>query len=399
MENVFDRTELHLNLLRKEVEETFGRRISSSRDCNLLSEEIYSKTSFTINPNTLRRLFGLVKANHPPSGGTVTILANYCGFKSLEELAVSKKRTEKINGGDHQSDDILNYLISLFITTPVKGYHNETFLAFVKHTIQFVQLDQNMFDRFHRAIAKTKNGQDFYFEQFINLDALSTYYGDGLRYYLAEKKTAEAQIFGHALLCLRGWLMDDAEEVEKHYEIVMHQKLNRSIHPFVCGRYYVTQLLYRDIKGIETENLLISARHTHASLKPDIDRFFGFPSFEYVIAPGLLLTGHFDEALYYINYALKQYPDKQSFIQEGFYQGLEQLKALTLVKNGKKAEAEKIYQQIKPSAFYFLTKKTLTIMYLILTQLLNKNHEKSDQQLMELIEQTEFKKLLDILKK
>lgn len=399
MENIFERTKIHLNLLRKEVEETFGKRIGSSRDCNLLSEEIYSRTSFTINPNTLRRLFGLVKADHPPSSGTVTILANYCGFKSLDELSAVKNRIYSNNGGDHQSDDVLNYIISLFATTPTKGYHNETFFTFVKHTIQFLQLDERMFDRFHRAIAKTKNGQDFYFEQFINLDALSTYYGDGLRYYLAEKKTTEAQIFGHSLLCLRGWLTDNAMEVEEHFQNVMQYQLTKASHPFVSGRFFVTQLLHSSFKGLQTETLLVNTRQMHSALKLETDRFRDFPCFEYVIAPALLMTGHFDEALYYINYALEHYPERRASIEEGLYQTFDLLKALTLIKNGKRIEAENLYQQIRPSTFYFLTKKTNIIMYLILTKYLNRSNAKSDQQLMDLIEQTGFKKLLEILKR
>src|SRR5262245_47913821 len=72
--------------LKKELENSFGRKIASSRDCNQMVEDIYQKTGETINANTLRRFFGLVKADYPPSSSTLTILSKYCGFNSLEEI-------------------------------------------------------------------------------------------------------------------------------------------------------------------------------------------------------------------------------------------------------------------------------------------------------------------------
>ena len=75
-----------VRLLKSEVEETFGRRIISSRDCIHLSEEVYFKSGYRINHNTLRRFYGLVKADYPPSTSTLTIISKYCGFNSLEEV-------------------------------------------------------------------------------------------------------------------------------------------------------------------------------------------------------------------------------------------------------------------------------------------------------------------------
>src|SRR5438270_7415853 len=75
-----------ISKLKHEVEETFGRRIISSRDCIQLSEDIYFKAGDLINPNTLRRLYGLVKAEYPASTSTLSLLAKYCGFNSLDDI-------------------------------------------------------------------------------------------------------------------------------------------------------------------------------------------------------------------------------------------------------------------------------------------------------------------------
>ena len=395
MENLYTRKEERSEVVLKEVEDIFGRRIRSSRDCILLSEEIFSKTAFKINENTLRRFFGLVKADYPPSESTLNILSRYCGFESFDELHASSI-SRKNAGEDQNAATILNFLISIFRIIPTKDYNDETFLALVKHTIQFLNRHPELSDKFQKAIAKTKNGQEFYFEQFINIDGLNSFYGEGLRYYLLEKKTPEAQIFGHALLCLRGWLSDKASEVKQHYEAVMEQRLNKSIHPFVCGRYFATQLYYANINDLDIERILIEAHYFHATLRDGSNNYRLFPAFEYVISSALLVTEHYDEALYYINYALKNYPEKHSYVEEGFYIDIDLIKALVLVKNDKKMEAEKIYNQIKPSKFYFLTRKINMIMYLFLSKYLKKGNGKLDQQLKDLITITGFIRLLKI---
>jgi hypothetical protein len=72
-------------LIRNEMEHVFGRTIVSSRDCIQLSHDVFQKTRCQLNPNTLRRFFGLVKATYPPSHSTLTIL-----FYLLQAIACYK---------------------------------------------------------------------------------------------------------------------------------------------------------------------------------------------------------------------------------------------------------------------------------------------------------------------
>ena len=89
-------SEIH-NIIVHEVVRTFGRQIVSSRDCIQLSEDIFEKTRDQVSPNTLRRIFGLVKADYPPSYGTCQILMRYCGFTTVEEL-VKFRQTQSGDG-------------------------------------------------------------------------------------------------------------------------------------------------------------------------------------------------------------------------------------------------------------------------------------------------------------
>src|SRR4030095_11742629 len=110
---------------------------------------------------------------------------------------------------DGEKRSFLRYLVTIFTATQVRDGNDETYFSLVKHTINFLAQHQDLAQKFQRAIVKTRNGQDFYFEQFVNIDKLNSFYGEGLRYYLNERKTQEGQLFGNSLLCLRDWLSKD----------------------------------------------------------------------------------------------------------------------------------------------------------------------------------------------
>jgi hypothetical protein len=379
-------------VLIEEIEETFGKRVSTSRDCIQLSEDIYFKTSYTINPNTLRRCFGLVKADYPPSSGTLNILSRYCGFDSFEEMLSLRKA--RAAGNITQAKAVHDYIVALFKATPVRQSNDETFLGLVRQTIQFLQQYPELIDKIQRSISRTKNGQDYYFEQFVHIDKLNGHYGEGLRYYLNEKKTPEAQVFGHSILCLRAWLSNDGPALKKHFSEVVKIKPTKGFHPFICGRYYAAHLFFADENGLDPERILMDAHNAHASLKPTEDIYRNFPCFEYVFAIALTITKHFQEALYYIDYAQKHYPGKHASIDPGFYKTMQLTKALCLFMTGERKGAEKFYAQIRPAQFYFLTRKINTILYVILEVYLRKNTTTAEEQLAELVRQTGFTRFL-----
>src|SRR5436305_1205442 len=268
------KTEL-ITLIRSEIEQTFGRRVVSAGDCIQLSEEIYFKTSSRINSNTLRRFFGLVKAPFLPSAATLNILAKYCGFESIDDIysvKIEKKETALVS-----DNGVLNYLISIFRSTRVKDENDETFFSLVKQTIQYIQNYPSLADKFQRAIAKTKNGQEYYFEQFVNIDKLNSFYGDGLRYYMAEKKTNYAQIFGHSVLCLRYWLTSEKEYLKKNYESLIAFKVQPSLHPVILGRYFASLLFYNDKFHVDQERLSIDVRNIYSVLQPTSDKYRNIP--------------------------------------------------------------------------------------------------------------------------
>jgi hypothetical protein len=171
-----------LPALRKELENSFGRRVLSSRDCLQMVDDIYQKTGYTINTNTLRRFFGLVRTNYSASPSTLSIFLKYCGFNSLDEL---EKISSGINtDGTINSEEVHHYLVALFKNLALEEDNNSSIESLVQQTIIFLERNPSLIDRFQREIATSPAGQYHYFERSVNMDRLNNYYGNGLRYIM-----------------------------------------------------------------------------------------------------------------------------------------------------------------------------------------------------------------------
>lgn len=380
-------------LLQKEIVDSFGRSINTARDCQLLSQDIFERCSEQISANTLRRFFGLVSTNFQPSESTLIILCRYCGFNSIEELTAHREQDNEMSFSGPDPEALLFYLVSFFKNVPAQNYNDETFLQVVRNTIMFLKRYPALRNRFQRAIAKTKNGQEFYFEQFVNLDELNGFYGEGLRYYLLEKRIDSAQIFGYGLLIVRAWLTEDSSALANCYTRMIQFSLQEDTHPFVGGRYFAAHLFYAEGTGANTQSILKQAADWHSKLTPRDGSYRQFPGFEFVFSFALLLTGYVEEALYYINHGKKHYPTKLSYLDEGYYQCFHLIEACCLVLTGKRQAAEIIYSKISPSRFYFLRRKTDMILFLHLEKMLRKKVLDFEKRLEELIEETGFKRL------
>ena len=121
--------------LKKEIARIFGQHIITAKECLMLSEDIYSKTSSLLSFNTLRRFFGLVKTKYPPSKATLRILSIYCGHNSIEDLEKHLETTAP-KDGIKKNETLFNYVVTVFKNTPVNDVHDETFNTYISKVIQ-----------------------------------------------------------------------------------------------------------------------------------------------------------------------------------------------------------------------------------------------------------------------
>ncbi|MFI5130355.1 MAG: hypothetical protein ACHQFX_10205 [Chitinophagales bacterium] len=291
-----------LSSLKKELEESFGRRIVSSRDCIQMVEDIYRKTGETVNANTLRRFFGLVKADYPASSSTLTILSKYCGFNSIDEIG---QLSSKDNADDDvNKEEVLRYMVSLFKNTQVSGDEDRTFYPIIEQTIVFLERNPSLIDKFQREIAKTTTGQYYYYEKLPNIDRLNGYFGDGLRHYLRAKNTEEGKVFAHAIQVFRYWLVKNNDLLFHHMSEIPQPDITPNFPAHILGRLIAARLYYANVKEDSIGAILADAKRHHGAIMASReDSPFSFPDFELIICEALLLTGNYEEGSEYIWYA------------------------------------------------------------------------------------------------
>ncbi|HTE28583.1 hypothetical protein [Flavitalea sp.] len=385
-------SEQSLRLIKEEVERIFGRKILTASDCQYLSNDIYKQTKQKLSLNTLRRFFHLMKSKYQPSSFTLNLLSKYCGFSSLDDLVNHKEQVYKNHV--NSDPDLLNFLILLFRDFNTRGIDDTTYINLIHEIINNLEKWPHVIDEFQSQIAKTANGQFFYYEQSVNIDNLNGYYGDGLRYYLHERKDAPAQIFGHSLLCFRSWLSNQKDEVYNHCQELIQYSINETIHPSICGRYFASHLYQAEIYDYDFEPILSAAREYYLDTKYSKDIRYGFPYFEFILSETLILTQQYDEALFYIIEAIKKRNNYvPPYVDLKLFESIYLFHAIALKNTGRAEKAKEMFEMISVNNFYFLSKKFNMLLYLLQKQSLHKNDFLKGQ-LDYLIKQTGFIKLV-----
>lgn len=383
--------------LKSEVERIYGKQIVTYSDCLTLSKEITLRTGFRLNVNTLRRFFGLVQAVYPPSVTTLDILSRFCGFQSFENYrAIQNTQT---GADDVQSSPFLHYADLLFSRAAATTYTDPTWTGIVRETILFLEKHPSLIDTFQRNIARTRIGQDIFFEQFVNLDQLNGNFGAGLRYYLAGKNTREGRLFTHALLCLRYYLANDCTNLARHYHELLQDTIDERVHPFLAARFFAAQLFFHHESPADIFRIVTAARECFRHLLPSRDIYQAFPCFELFMAEALVLTRQPLEALFYIQESRKKrtdyYPpavDRNLFSPFDLYEAA----AFAMLKEEDKAK--KSFRRVNPMEFYFLSRQFHNIIYLSVENLLFLTKAKTNRpQIANLIGQTGFLRLQEFL--
>jgi len=353
-------------------------------------EDIYHKTGETVNANTLRRFFGLVKADYPASSSTLTILSKYCGFNSLDEI--EHLSFKDISEADVNKEEVLRYMVSLFKNTQVSGDEDRAFYPVVEQTIVFLERNPSLIDRFQREIAKTSTGQYYYYEKLPNIDRLNNYYGDGLRYYLRAKNTEQGKVFAHSMQVFRYWLTKNTERLSHHMGEIPQPDITPNFPAHILGRLIAAKLYYANVTENSIGTILADAkRHHGAIMARREDSPFSFPDFELIICEALLLTGNYEEGAEYIWYA-KNFLAVSGQDKNTLFNLWEDFANFRKDPHYKKKKNDPHHQELH----YAFSKKYTTIV-----RLLSGNNAKNikmaqNQQLSDLIKETGYKKLLSL---
>ncbi len=382
----------NIDLLKEEVEKTFGRKILFSADCIYLQNHILKHLQFTLSFNTLRRFFKLMESKHQQSAYTLDVLSNYCGFSSFNQFVASKQQSQSANK-EHQNSALAHYLVKIFKNIEVKNTNDSIYLELVGQTIQFLEHQPFDFDQFQREIARTENGQKIYFEKFVHIDKLNAYYGAGLHYYLRECPSKDAQVFGHATLCLGCWLSENGAGLEEHYKEMALHRVDRTTPANIAGSFFGAKIFYAHAFNRPQGPTLAEARQYYSLIKSPRENFSSAYLFAKHLSEALVLTRQYEEAAYYIEEALKTRKNNHFLESElVMFEAIKLFNVFVKIHLEGSCKAKELLLSIDPNNFYFLHKRYMTILYLSLRQTIQKNTH-TQEQLENLIKETGFTRL------
>ena len=118
-----------IQLLKDEIQNKFGEKISYASTCQVLSEQIGHSTQRRVSVSTLKRFFGVINSPFAPSKYTLDTLANYLQFDNWQEFINSFEKAKHQFSQQEQWDD-LKIRANIITDVSLKSIKNKIGLRF-----------------------------------------------------------------------------------------------------------------------------------------------------------------------------------------------------------------------------------------------------------------------------
>jgi hypothetical protein len=268
-----------LSLLKYEIERQFGMQINSAADCDLLSDDVYKRTSQIVSSQTFRRLFNLIKSKSLTSRATADILANYCGYSTVEQLFFKQMDFETSQEEKSQEAEIYKAFFEVEVKAISKGELNIVYEKAIGSILKKVFNDKALYDALMPLVATNPTAHIYLFERFPYISGFGLGFASGYTLYLKHKVHVEAQVFGNAMLFLAAVLTNEHALAKAYYDRICLINIATIRHPFVIARYLGTRLLYYHITNNEHCKLkMIDLITDRLKTSPNVN-YHGFHSF------------------------------------------------------------------------------------------------------------------------
>lgn len=307
----------HRATLTKLVHQVFGKPLTHSFECELLSKDIEKVTNNYISPQTLRRTFGFLDSDFSPSVKTLNILSQYVGFPNwysvMEHAGQSTYTPLQL---DQEANLYLDFYQINVKTEADMNYHNAC------RNIAFrILFNPALLSKLSSSLARNPVSQIYFFERFPFIDGLRSEYKRSVQLYL-QKKTDEAQVFGNSLLLLAAFLGGKSKEVKNYCEKINQTGIREAMHPFIVARIIGSNILKRISFNESIHNWLEEAQKWNLYfLHKGSYTFWHYPYFQHMMSDYLNLAGMFKES----NGILRavQQTNKNYEIEKGYEEALE----------------------------------------------------------------------------
>ena len=278
---VFIQDKKVMERFRTAVQDSIPYSLNINKNISNFAQQISLKTRNTISESTLKRLF-LYPDSTTPSLYTLDTVCKTIGFASWNDFLEKDKQITDFehleiiaNIRQEGYQDFIEFkeIITRFAQT---SYRFSVTLALVQAAVKKSDFDTllQLFDlpcifdiKFHdrpyfyfiqdlglilRGVnfieklvpyyAKNPIAQQAYIERFVDLEYLNGYYGIMMELYHQHKKTQEAQLFYHVLMCMRD--VENGVLKSLHYDYLIHFRETEPIHSFPKMRRLALLVIY-----------------------------------------------------------------------------------------------------------------------------------------------------------
>jgi len=253
------RKEILMNTFFEVVQNSVPFSLKINKNLKKFSALIFAKTNEAISVSTLKRLF-IYNDKTAPSRYTLDLVCRTVGYKDWTDFVESQVQISDFNyrevltcinnTGYHNFEEFIK-LSTMFTYS---DYQYDIILALLRVAVQRYDMevlthlfDLHVFDvevnylppQYYFAqemglifrnsdviidlipfYAKNPVAQRWYIERFVDEDHLNGYYGDLLTQYHLHKKTPEAQLFYHSMMCVRD--IQNGVYKSEHFDYMIH---------------------------------------------------------------------------------------------------------------------------------------------------------------------------------
>ena len=298
--------------LKEAVVKRYGKPLTHSFECELLSKEIEKVTKIYISPQTLRRLFGFLNAEFSPSVRTLNNLSLYAGFDDFHGFINNTNETafQPLTINEEAS------LYLEFYNLEMKPEADMNFHNACRGIAWRIVNSTSLLTKLAPALSENKVSQIYFFERFPYIDGLCSDYLNSFKLY-QKKKGNEAQLFSNTLLFFSAFMSGNHSEFSNHIKQINKVALTESIHPFVIARYIGSNILFNSSEGVSISGWVAEAKKwSKYFLQRSETSFWRFPHFQFMICDYLNLAGYYKESysiLRTINILSKNYENEAGY--------------------------------------------------------------------------------------
>jgi hypothetical protein len=355
-----------LLLLKHLVKARLNLDCSTFSHIQQLQEDIKQTTGEYLSLQTLNRFFGIIQNDFNPSINTLNTFSKYVDYQSFFEFEQFNPLESLVK---EQSSALSRFIVSIFSSISPEASLEPGILVVARNTVKIMKEDRRLASQVYYAMAPHPTGRKYFFEQFINIDALDKEYGDGLRYYLLHAETREQKFFAYNIYCYRYFLTGNIPLFQKYFTLLgtFGQSEILTFHPLFIDRYYATCVFNQVIRKAENgqSNGLTD---TMADLDMLSSHAKSFCYAGYLVGEALLLAGEYGRAWDILNSDEIKPASLPACLQEEFITRLDIFKLLSglLSNHIRVKKALSLYAELSAKPLPVLSQDYLSFFLLLL---------------------------------